>query len=124
MAEGLGRNVNRDQADKAAAMTQHDGATVRAGDLFGSTNIFTRASLTNLKRRIGLQVFLLFLFFASLVLYCIVLYCTVLYCTVLYCTVLYCTVLYCIVLYCIVLYCIVLYCIVLYCFLASIYLLC
>ena len=83
-------------------MTQHDGATVRAGDLFGSTNIFTRASLTNLRRRIGLQVFLLFFFFASLVLYCIVLYCIVLYCIVLYCIVLYCIVLYCIVLYCIV----------------------
>ena len=61
-----GANVDRDQADKVAAMTQYGGATVRAGDLFGSQNIFTRALLTNLKRWIRLQVFLLFPFFSFL----------------------------------------------------------
>ena len=80
MVEALGRNVDRDQADKVTAMTQYAGATVRAGDLFGSKNIFTRASLTNLKRQIGLQVSL-FLFSSLLyfTIYWIIFYYIILY---------------------------------------------
>ena len=52
VVEALGRNA--DQADLVSAMTQYAGAAVRAGNLFGSKNIFTK--VINFKKTMGLQV--------------------------------------------------------------------